>query len=90
MMEERSKICRMNTSIFRLYFAFIMLLAMPIAEAVTYANTAQTFNWIDSSTHAKLGPVYGGLYSPTYRFNNTGGCGTTPPTLDDTGRPFAS
>jgi hypothetical protein len=68
---------------FRLYFAFIMLLAMPIAEAVTYANTAQTFNWIDSSTHAKLGPVYGGLYSPTYRFNNTGGCGTTPPTIDD-------
>ncbi|MDD5057717.1 MAG: LamG domain-containing protein [Sideroxydans sp.] len=67
-----------------LYFAFCSLLVVPIAEAVTYANTTVAFNWIDSSTHAKLGPVYGGLYSPLYKFNNTGGCGTAPPTLDDT------
>lgn len=54
------------------------------AQAVTYANTATTFNWIDASTHTKLGPTTGGVYSPSYQFRNTGGCGTTPPIIDDT------
>lgn len=54
------------------------------ARAVTYAHTATTYNWIDASTHNKLGPTVGGIYSPNYRFQNTGGCGTTPPVIDDT------
>ena len=54
------------------------------AHAVTYANTAWPFSWIDASTHTKLGPTTGGLYSPLYQFSNTGGCGTTPPSIDDT------
>lgn len=53
------------------------------AQAVTYANVSTTFNWIDASTHTKLGPTTGGAYSPLYRFSNTGGCGSTPPYIDD-------
>ena len=49
------------------------------AGAVTYANTATTFSWIDASAHTKVG-----YNTVPYMFNNTGGCGTTPPTLDDT------
>ncbi|MDO8925763.1 MAG: LamG domain-containing protein [Sideroxyarcus sp.] len=54
------------------------------ASAVTYANTATTFNWINAGAHTKLGPTTGGIYSPSYRFQNTGGCGTAPPVIDDT------
>ena len=49
------------------------------AQAVTYANTTATFNWIDASTHAKLG-----YKTAPYKFNGLSGCGTTPPILDDT------
>ncbi len=49
------------------------------AEAVTYANTATPFNWIDASSHTKVG-----YNTVPYRFNGGGGCGTNPPTLDDT------
>lgn len=53
--------------------------------ATTYVNTATPFAWVDPSTHTKIGPVTGGVYSPTYKFNNVGGgCGTAPPTIDDT------
>ena len=66
-------------------FVLLGLLAwVPHASAVTYANTATTFSWIDASTHTKLGPTTGGIYSPSYRFQNTGGCGTNPPVIDDT------
>ena len=62
------------------------------ATAVSYVNASIPFAWIDPTSHAKLGPTYGGLYSPTYKFtngpgpanNNTFGCGTTPPIIDDT------
>ncbi len=48
------------------------------ATAATYTNASTTFNWIDSTAHAKVG------YNTTpYKFNGTG-CGTAPPTLDDT------
>lgn len=51
----------------------------PSVGAATYVNAATTFSWIDAGTHTKVG------YNTTpYKFNNTGGCGTTPPTLDDT------
>jgi hypothetical protein len=73
----------MNILFGPLLLAFISLLVTPAAEAVTYANTATTFNWIDASTHTKLGPTLGGVYSPLYSFSNTGGCGSTPPSIDD-------
>lgn len=49
----------------------------PVA-AVTYTNAATTFSWIDASTHAQLGPA-----TTPYKFSNTGGCGSTPPIIDD-------
>jgi hypothetical protein len=62
------------------------------ATAVSYVNASIPFAWIDPTSHTKLGPTYGGLYSPTYKFtngpgpanNNSFGCGTTPPIIDDT------
>lgn len=49
------------------------------AHAVTYANVPVPFGWIDASAHNKVG------YNTTpYKFNGGGGCGTTPPTIDDT------
>lgn len=65
----------------RLALAFGIFLLWPVyeARAVTYANTATAFNWLDSSTHTQVG------YNTTpYKFNGGGGCGTNPPTLDDT------
>lgn len=59
--------------------ATLMLLIPARAQAVTYANASVPFSWVDASSHTKIG------YNTTpYKFNNTGGCGTTPPTLDDT------
>jgi MSHA biogenesis protein MshQ len=49
------------------------------AWAVTYVNAATTFNWIDATTHTKVGAA-----TTPYQFRNTGGCGTTPPIIDDT------
>lgn len=60
---------------------FLLLVQAPGAHAVTYANTSYTFNWIDPSTHSKVG------YNTTpYKFTNGAGtsCQTTEPTLDDT------
>jgi hypothetical protein len=54
------------------------------ALSATYAVTSTTYSLIDASSHTKLGPTKGGLYSSLYAFTNTGGCGTTPPTIDDT------
>lgn len=61
----------------------LMLAWTPAALAVTYDNTSVPFNWIDASGHTKLGPTTGGDYSPTYKFRNTGGCGSNPPSIDD-------
>lgn len=55
-----------------------LLCSLP-ARAVTYANTSVAFNWIDSSSHAKLG-----YNTSPYKFNGPSGCGTVPPKLDDT------
>ena len=49
------------------------------AVAATYTNASTTFNWIDSSTHSKVG-----YNTAPYKFTGAAGCGTTPPTLDDT------
>jgi len=58
-------------------FASIVLWQLP-AIAATYTNASTTFSWIDSSSHTKVG-----YNTAPYKFNGTG-CGTTPPTLDDT------
>jgi len=58
-----------------------LLLVQALAHAATYTNASTVFDWIDPSTHNKVGH----LTSP-YKFNGGGstGCGTNPPTLDDT------
>jgi MSHA biogenesis protein MshQ len=65
-------------------FSLGVMLWPGAAQAVTYANASTTFGWIDASTHTKLGPTLGAPYSALYRFSNTGGCGTNPPSIDDT------
>ncbi len=49
------------------------------AQAVTYANTATTYAWVDATGHTKVG-----YNTVPYKFNAATGCGTTPPTTDDT------
>lgn len=56
-----------------------LMLSSTTAHAVTYANAATTFNWIDASSHTKVG-----YNTVPYKFNFVTGCGTTPPILDDT------
>ncbi len=58
-------------------FISIALWQLP-AIAATYTNASTTFAWIDPSGHTKIG-----YNTAPYKFNGTG-CGTTPPTLDDT------
>jgi hypothetical protein len=48
-------------------------------RAATYSDASIDFNWIDASTHTKVG--YNTL---PYKFNGLSGCGTTPPVIDDT------
>lgn len=52
-------------------------------QAATYSNVSTTFNWIDTSA-APFSKV--GYLTAPYKLNGGGstGCGTTPPTLDDT------
>lgn len=62
------------------FILLVFLAVSPIsAQAMTYANMATTFGWIDASTHTKVG-----YNTAPYKFNGGGGCGTTPPTIDDT------
>ncbi|MBP6850961.1 MAG: LamG domain-containing protein [Rhodoferax sp.] len=60
---------------------FVLLLWQGAAHGATYTNASTVFNWIDPAAHSKIGH----LTTPT-KFNGGGstGCGTTPPTLDDT------
>jgi MSHA biogenesis protein MshQ len=46
--------------------------------AATYTNASTTFSWVNPSGHTKIG-----YNTAPYKFNGTG-CGTAPPTLDDT------
>ncbi len=64
---------------FLLLFAIGWLIQTTLAHAVTYSNVSTPFSWINTGSHTKVG--YNTL---PYKFNNTGGCGTTPPILDDT------
>lgn len=64
---------------FPLLLLMCWLMQTPLAHAATYANVSTSFSWIATTSHTKVG------YNTTpYKFNNTGGCGTTPPILDDT------
>ena len=54
-----------------------------LAAAMTYASTPTAFSWIDASSHTKLGPSTGGVYSSSYQFGNPGTCATNPPAIDD-------
>ncbi len=60
-------------------FCACMFGAMAPVFAATYANVATTFGWIDATAHIKVG-----YNTVPYKFNGGFGCGTTPPTLDDT------
>lgn len=61
-----------------LYCAWLCCALMPV-HAATYANVATTYGWIDATAHTKIG-----YNTVPYKFNGGFGCGTTPPTLDDT------
>jgi hypothetical protein len=67
----------------KLVCALVLALCPALATAASYASAATTFNWVDASAHAKLGPSTGGAYSPSYQFTNPGSCGTNPPAIDD-------
>uniref|UniRef100_UPI0035A0AE59 DUF6701 domain-containing protein n=1 Tax=Roseateles sp. TaxID=1971397 RepID=UPI0035A0AE59 len=52
--------------------------ALPV-QAQTYTSASTSFNFIDSSTHTKVG------YNTTpYKLNSSSGCATSVPVLDDT------
>ena len=59
----------------------LLVLCSGTAQAVTYANTSYTFNWIDASSHTKVG-----YNTAPYKFTQAQGtnCQTREPTLDDT------
>jgi len=63
-----------------LVFALLSLPLVPLAAAATYANSATTFNWIDATSHTKVG----GHTTPYFFQSATGGCGTVAPVIDDT------
>jgi MSHA biogenesis protein MshQ len=72
-----------HTSFIKMIFPLLLLgcwlMQTSLAHAYTYSNVSTPFSWIDTTSHTKVG------YNTTpYKFNNTGGCGTTPPILDDT------
>ncbi len=56
----------------------LWLSAVP-AHAQTYQSASTPFSWVDPATHTRIG-----YNTPTYKFNGGGGCGSTPPVLDDT------
>lgn len=49
------------------------------AGAQTYTTGSTPYAFIDSSSHSKIG-----YNTSPYRFNQSSGCGTAPPTIDDT------
>ncbi|WP_395007245.1 DUF6701 domain-containing protein [Undibacterium sp.] len=55
------------------------LLTSETALAGTYANSAYPFSWIDANAHTKVG-----YNTVPYKFTAAAGCGTAPPTTDDT------
>jgi len=76
---SQRRLFRVGRELWLAFVALVGVIGCSGAQAVTYANTATVFNWIDASTHTQVG------YNTTpYKLNGGGGCGTAPPTLDDT------
>lgn len=50
------------------------------ATAQTYAFASETYNWIDTASHTHISSST----ALPARFYKASGCGTTPPTIDDT------
>ena len=77
-------LCYKQVSVFAMLRRWLVALGALIwmvgaVQGATYTSASTPFNWIDASTHTKVG------YNTTpYKFNGGGGCGTTPPVLDDT------
>ena len=65
----------------RLLTLLVLLLVSAAAGAATYTSASTAFDWVDPSTHTKVGY----LTNP-YRLTGGGstGCGSIPPVLDDT------
>ncbi|MFO1191700.1 MAG: DUF6701 domain-containing protein [Rhodoferax sp.] len=65
----------------RLLALLLLLLVSAAAGAATYTSASTAFDWVDPSTHTKVGY----LTNP-YRLTGGGstGCGSVPPVLDDT------
>ena len=59
--------------------AWLVLTLSGLAEAATYTSASTPYNLIDSSSHSKVG-----YNTAPYKFNAAAGCGSAPPTLDDT------
>jgi MSHA biogenesis protein MshQ len=60
-------------------FVLTILFGAGQAHAGTYQNASTPFAWIDASTHTKVG-----YNTVPYKFNQSTGCATTPPIIDDT------
>lgn len=77
-------LCYKQVSVFAMLRRWLVALGALIwmvgaVQGATYTSASTPFSWIDASTHTKVG------YNTTpYKFNGGGGCGTTPPVLDDT------
>lgn len=63
----------------RLLVFCLFSLCTVAASAATYTSASTPFSWINSATHTKVGHN-----TLPYKFTNATGCGTAPPTLDDT------
>ncbi len=50
-----------------------------VAAAATYTSASIPFDWVDPSSHTKIGHN-----TAPYKFNQASGCATKPPILDDT------
>ncbi len=63
-------------------FGFLLLVIAGLfhvtVHAGTYASAVTTFNWIDPSTHTRVGAT-----TTPYKFNSGFGCATSLPTVDD-------
>jgi MSHA biogenesis protein MshQ len=68
-----------NRTIFLLVLLACLAVLASSARAATYANVSTSFAWIDTTSHTKVG-----YNTVPYKLNDTGGCGTAPPVLDDT------
>ena len=82
---KQSDSIRTNGLSLLLSMIFIGLCYTTHVQAVTYANASTPYNWIDASSHFKLGPLgsTNSAYTSVHAFYNAVGCGTPLPSIDD-------